>query len=224
MTFLAVIDPAWGADAGGGGRGAQNHYALAGIDAIAQGYRGARETEPNPGPLLWPSLAKETPCLVFMWATVGAMAQKPTGDPPDAYVLARLLGLRVCAGVVWCKIDRFDLAHPTWFVAPLRMGLGQWTRCEHEHLLICRRGDVPVPDTASRPRSVIYAERGEHSEKPEEAWTQVIEPIARSCMPDRVGVEFNCRKQRAGWSAFGALDGEDKPLRYSQDKAVACER
>ncbi len=199
MTFVAVIDPAWDADQGGGGRGAQNHYALDGVDGLAQGY------------LMHEAWMLGGPALVFMWATAGAMAQKDHRNPPDAYALAHRLGLRVCASLVWCKIDEVKLGKPSAGVAyrpPARMGLGQWTRCEDERLLICRRGDVPVPAPECRPRSVIYAPRGAHSEKPEEAWV-AIEMIAGSSMPGVVGVEFNARVQRPGWAAVGRLGGED---------------
>jgi len=229
--FLAVIDPAWAADAGGGGRGAQNHYALDPVVDLALGYILDER---------WPKRDTDVDALVFMWATAGAMA---TGD---AHALARELSLRVCAGFVWAKVDGAQgwrdasCTHSMWrvspvginteidrkymaverdalvdaFRAPSRLGLGQWSRCEHEHLLVCRRGDVKVPETSSRPRSMIYAPRGKHSAKPERAWTQVIEPIARSSMPGVLGVEFNARTRRRGWAAVGRLDGEDKPIRF----------
>ena len=41
--FLAVVDPAWSADAGGGGKGANEHYALADVSKLAEGYYGARD-------------------------------------------------------------------------------------------------------------------------------------------------------------------------------------
>lgn len=219
--FVAVIDPAWGADAGGGGRGAQNHYALDDVSGMMQRYDEARDLE---GRRIWPALNTKRPVLVFMWATAGAMAQKPNGNPPDAFTLARLLGVRVCASTVWAKVDVVRGVDRSWdkggpdddsFTPPARMGLGQWTRCEHESLLICRRGDIAVPPPEVRPRSMIYAPRGAHSVKPERAWTQVIEPLARACLPNTERVEFNCRNQRDGWAAYGALDGEDKPLRYA---------
>jgi hypothetical protein len=257
MTFVAVLDPNWSRDAGGGGRGAQEHYALNTVSKIAEGYYGARD---DGGRRIWPQLNTRDPMLVFMWATEGAMhqpddlpeaaAQPPliedpdTFRPPDAFVLARLLGLRVVCSFPWVKVD--DLTEPvrdvldgalnneasgrgvvrlidavdehdgTGVFAPrARMGIGQWSRKDHEHLLLCKRGSVPVPGTESRPRSVIYAPVGEHSEKPDKAWTQVIEPIARASAPGSIGIEFNCRSQRPGWAAFGALDGEHAPLRYA---------
>lgn len=201
------------------------HYALSSVDATADSYL-HHEAWPVP---YGKREAEHFAALVFLWATAGAMAQAPNGDPPDAYVLARLLGLRVCASAVWCKVDEVrvmeSMADDEMFDAftpPRRMGLGQWLRVEDERLLICRRGDVPVPAPEARPRSVIYAPRGAHSAKPEKAWTQVIEPIARSSMPGVVGVEFNARRRRRGWSAVGRLDGEDRPVRY--ERAPADER
>lgn len=206
MSFLAVADPPWDRDAGGGGRGAQNHYPLAGVDGIAHAMRTAHPWRDVGDGLLW------------LWVTALALA---TGD---GHALARALGFRPCAGFVWAKVDECMAyeALPTereWpaFTPPARMGLGQWSRCEHEHLLLCRRGDVSVPPPALRPRSVIYAPRGAHSAKPEAAW-KVIEQVSRASLGDVVGVEFNCRSQRAGWAAVGRLDGENNPVRYAPSR------
>jgi hypothetical protein len=62
---------------------------------------------------------------------------------------------------------------------------------------------------------MIYAPRGRHSEKPEAAW-HVIETVSRSVLPGVIGCEWNARRRRLHWAAYGALDGEDKPLRYEQ--------
>jgi hypothetical protein len=244
VTFLAVIDPRWKRDSGGGGRGAQNHYSLADIRGLTLDYTGALLGAEH----LWPVPYNDADMLVFMWATTGAMTMpddvddEPLGEsqgklwtfgeetvmrPPDAYVLARLLGLRVCATFVWCKVDMVPGVDYPWdrggrddpsFRPPAQPGIGQWSRCEHEFLLLCRRGSVRVPAPEARPRSVIYAPRGEHSAKPEEAWAQVIEPIARASCPGVVGIEFNARVRRNGWHAYGALDGEGMPLRYEEHR------
>lgn len=200
MRFLSVCDPNWSADAGGGGRGAGEHYALSGVDAIAQSMRLSRAwRETGPG-LLW------------MWATTSALV---TGD---AHTLAGQLGFRICAGFVWAKIDPVrgvvdSNDNPAeLFTAPARLGLGQWSRVEHEHLLLCRRGDVKVPAPASRQRSVIYAPRGKHSAKPEEAW-RVIESTSQAVLGvGIIGVEFHSRLKRPGWISVGRLDGEDGPI------------
>lgn len=246
MTLLAVIDPAWNADQGGGGKGANAKYQLSGVDAIAQAYR---LSEP------WTDTGD---ALVFMWATTGAVCAG------DAHALANLLRLEIVASYVWCKVepltddDLVNLAMSTMPTAPLQTsteaiaerarraladvvdstrlaciailrgaeriglrlfkpqspGMGQWSRCEHEYLFVCRRGNVQTPDTKSRPRSTIYAPKREHSAKPDEAW-QVIETIAASSMRGVdavVAVEWNARVQRHGWGAVGRLDGEDGPI------------
>lgn len=204
--FLATCDPPWTVDAGGGGRGAQNHYPLTGVDGIAHVMR----TSPP-----WRDVG---PGLLWMWATSSAFV---TGN---AHLLAHALGFRPCAGFVWAKVDGHvatmgndECGIPivgTLFAPPRRMGLGQWSRCEHEHLLLCRRGDVKVPPPGERRRSVIYALRSKHSGKPEAAWG-VIEQVSRASLgPDVVGVEYFARTRRAGWHAFGRLDGEDKPPRW----------
>lgn len=231
--FVAVIDPPWSADAGGGGKGANEKYELADVSRIAEGYYGARDDK---GARIWPALNTRDPMLVWMWATQGAMtipddpdegvqpdfSGRTDVDAPDAYRLARLLAVRVATIFVWCKVDEseytgvdYDTGEPYRLVShPSRMGLGQRSRVEHEYLLCCVRNKVPLPTTDVRPRSVIYAPRGKHSEKPERAWSQVIDPVSRACMPGVVGVEINARVQRAGWAAVGRLDDEDGPISY----------
>jgi hypothetical protein len=230
-----VFDPNWNTDNGGGGRGAQNHYALSHVDAIAASIR----LSP-----LWPERGR---VLAFMWATRSAWREGET------QILARSLGLEICSDYVWAKIDDLtenvkDIIHdavsgegcgdhydPVFkaierggvFASPGMMGLGFWSRSEHEYLLICRRGDIKVPEPAFRPRSMIYAPRvvdsdvdtseqannTVHSAKPERAWTQVIEPIARAVLPGVRGIEWNCRRRRKGWDAIGRGDPLPGPVR-----------
>jgi N6-adenosine-specific RNA methylase IME4 len=223
MSFLAVIDPNWSVESGGGRRGAQHHYELASVDAIAQQYRAS------------PPWRDTGPGLLWMWATGAAILAG------DAHALARSLGFRACAEWVWAKVDEAphctecgtpsedcgrapnmkccpDCTHgrpSAAFTIPAQMGLGQWGRKEHEHLWLCRRGDVSVPPPPSRPRSMIYAPRGRHSEKPEPAW-RVIETVSDAVLPGVIGCEWNARAQRPGWDAYGALDGEGQPLRHAR--------
>ena len=214
-AFLATMDPPWSADAGGGGKGANEHYPLAGVDGIAAAVRLSG---------LW---RDDGPALVWMWATSSALVAG------DAHALANRLRLRVCAGFIWAKVDdltrdalavadgvvghRRDVLGPELvalmgpevvFAPPARMGLGQWSRCEHEHLLVCRRGDIAVPAASARQRSVIYAPRGVHSAKPEAAW-HVIETTSRATVGDVVGVEFFCRTPRTGWTGWGHINGAE---------------
>lgn len=184
--FLAVLDPPWSADSGGGRRGANTHYSLANAAVVACAVRGSGLWQP------------EGPALVWMWATSSAVVKG------DAHELADLLGVRICCGFVWNKVDVLeDSGDGEAYQRHLRPGLGQWSRCEHEHLLLCRRGDVSVPPPESRCRSTIYAPRGRHSAKPPEAWG-VIEVTSRAVLGDEVqGVEFFARSARAGWASWG---------------------
>lgn len=205
--LVAVMDPNWKANAGGGGKGANAHYALEGTDAIALSYR---NSEP------WSDVG---PALAFIWVTVDARRE---GD--DRKLIAALPGFAPCAEFVWVKVDVIEsttcenargertnvvLEEPA-YRPRAKWGMGQWEVCDHEYLMLCRRGGVDVKKSP-RPRSVIYAPVGEHSEKPELAWTQVIEPIARGVLPRARRVEFNARAQRPGWGAVGRLEGETFP-------------
>jgi hypothetical protein len=242
--FLAAIDPNWNTDNGGGGRGAQNHYALSSVDAIAASFR----MDPH-----WDD-DRSHDALVFMWATRSAV------NEGDAAALARMLGLRIASDFVWAKIDEIECERcegegeifsefrndrarcpvcsgsgVVGFVPARMMGLGFWSRSEHEKLLVCVRGDVKVPSPEARPRSIIYAPRvlkadvddetankTMHSAKPEKAWTQVIEPIARACMPGVRGIEWNARRRRKGWGAVGR--GRDGRITGDENDPIVFEK
>jgi N6-adenosine-specific RNA methylase IME4 len=211
VTFLAVIDPPWNRERGGGGRGAENHYPLSGPDEIARAVVESGAWQANGNALVW------------VWATSATMMRG------DFFEFARALDVRPCAQFVWAKVDVVEAYRDKtpWcpsspmYVAPAKPGLGQWTRCEHEHLVVCRRGDVSVPPPGRRSRSMIYAARSKHSEKPGEAWT-VIESTSSHLAT--VGVEFFARRRRRGggvvrWGAWGRVDGEDQPIRYEPPEA-----
>lgn len=220
MTYLAVMDPPWSSDAGGGGRGADSHYDLSSPADVANVVRSSG---------LWND---EDTALVWMWATTRALVLG------DAHALAKALGIEIVSGFVWAKVDdgsdlvlramtgiegvgpatmAVERIHAPLFTPPARPGLGQWQRTEHEHLLVCRRGKIGVPTTDARCRSVIYAPRGRHSAKPEEAWSVIERTSAgvlgnldeRTLWRGHVGVEFFARTRRPGWLAFGNQIGDD---------------
>lgn len=209
-SFVAVLDPNWSSDAGGGGRGAQNHYGLASASSIAKEIRRS------------PAWVEEGNGLLFVWATTSALCNG------ELHQLVGELGFQIVTSYVWMKIDapavdtgdppgsgrrrRAAVATEDPTTAP---GLGQWSRAAHEFLFVCKRGPVSPPAPNAKPHSIIAAPRGAHSEKPERAWSQVIAPITRACAPGVTGVEFNARKQRPGWAAWGRLDGEAAPLRHA---------
>jgi N6-adenosine-specific RNA methylase IME4 len=80
-----------------------------------------------------------------------------------------------------------------------KIGLGYYARSQHEHLLICTRGKMPVPAPAQRPQSVITAPRREHSRKPDEAYA-----LIERMYPELPKIELFARGQgRPGWAVWG---------------------
>jgi N6-adenosine-specific RNA methylase IME4 len=79
-----------------------------------------------------------------------------------------------------------------------QIGMGYYARQQHEHLLIAKCGNLPVPEPQNRPESVVYAPRGEHSAKPEQFY-DLIERM----YPGLSYVELFARSARPGWTAWG---------------------
>ena len=84
----------------------------------------------------------------------------------------------------------------------LRWGMGRSVRNCHEVALVCKRGK-PERASASVP-SVIFAPRGEHSEKPQ-AFYAAVEKLTGA---EASRVELFGRRQRDGWTVLG--DESDK--------------
>lgn len=171
-----AADPPWG-EAGGGGRGAQNHYQL--IDKRADilhtmlGARfsdGAAAWRPAPTSHLW------------LWVTNTFLA--------DGLWLMGQLGFRYVTNAVWCKT---------------RQGLGQYLRGKHELCLFGVRGNTALPERA--PPSVFGGEplpherddagKIVHSRKPARAYQDMAEvsPVPR--------LEMFARRPRDGWTVWG---------------------
>ncbi len=79
-----------------------------------------------------------------------------------------------------------------------RIGMGYYARQQHELLLIGKRGTLPVPDPEDRPSSVLLADRGQHSAKPDEMY-KLIERM----YPLRDKCELFQRRPRDGWAGWG---------------------
>ena len=78
------------------------------------------------------------------------------------------------------------------------IGMGNYVRQRHEHLLIARRGEFPTPKPARRPDSIFEERRREHSRKPDGAY-ELIEAM----YPELPKIELFARSTRAGWAAWG---------------------
>ena len=114
--------------------------------------------------------------LLFLWTTANHL--------PDALEVMDDWGFKYVTNMVWVKP---------------RIGLGQYTRMAHEHVLIGRRREThPSYGDPERHRypSVIHAPRGRHSEKPQEMFD-----IAESFQGPYL--EIFSRNRRPGWDAWG---------------------
>lgn len=96
----------------------------------------------------------------------------------------------------------FDYVTDWAWVKP-RVGLGQWSRSQHEHLLMFRRGKVPIPPPTNRRPSVITADTTIHSAKPEAAWKMIEATIAH--LPPGPRIELFARSYRPYWTNLAGL-------------------
>ncbi|WP_316165377.1 MULTISPECIES: MT-A70 family methyltransferase [unclassified Bradyrhizobium] len=117
-------------------------------------------------------------CILFKWTT-----------GPHAYIAMRtmeLQGFKYVSQLVWNK-ERPGNAR----------GPGYWVTGEHEIVLIGTRGKVVPPATAHF-RSNFSAPVTDHSEKPNN-----IHEMIEFHWPNVPKVEFNARRRRPGWEAWG---------------------
>jgi len=80
-----------------------------------------------------------------------------------------------------------------------KIGTGYYSRGKHELLLIGTKGEgigLPLPE--NRPESVIFAERTEHSKKPD-----IFYEIIEKMYPKHSKIELFARSKREGWEAWG---------------------
>jgi N6-adenosine-specific RNA methylase IME4 len=113
--------------------------------------------------------------ILFMWATSPKLA--------EAMSVVEAWGFTYRSSAVWVKPQ---------------LGMGYYFRQQHELLLVATRGDMPAPAPADRPRSVVTADRLEHSAKPAE-FAEAIERM----YPTLPKIELFCRSPRDGWAVWG---------------------
>jgi N6-adenosine-specific RNA methylase IME4 len=178
-----VMDPPW-AEYGGGGRGAQNHYALLKTSDIARVILRSPAWHPAPSSHLW------------MWVTDNYLL--------DGLSLIDTLGFRYVRTFCWVKMATVPVYGPKesgntaidTAEAGLQIGLGQYARGSHELCLFATRGETSLPDRA--PPSVLFAPRREHSRKPDECfarWFESVSPGPR--------LKMFARTARPGWNYWG---------------------
>lgn len=113
--------------------------------------------------------------ILFMWATSPKLA--------EAMSVIEAWGFTYRSSAVWVKPQ---------------LGMGYYFRQQHELLLVATRGSIPAPAPAGRPRSVVTADRLEHSAKPSE-FAEAIEKM----YPTLPKIELFCRSPRTGWAVWG---------------------
>jgi N6-adenosine-specific RNA methylase IME4/ParB-like chromosome segregation protein Spo0J len=113
--------------------------------------------------------------VLLLWATSALL--------PQAFEVMKAWGFEYRSSAVWVKS---------------RQGLGHWFRVRHELLLVGVRGKLPPPAPSSRPDSVVLADLGEHSEKPEEFYA-----LIERMWPELPRLELFARSARAGWERWG---------------------
>ena len=111
--------------------------------------------------------------IIFLWA-IDTMLE-------EALEVIPAWGLERKGTLVWCKD---------------KIGLGKWLRQEHEYCFLCVKGK-PV-FKGENARSVLYAERGQHSAKPD-AFYKFVED---TCKYEKK-LDYFVRKRREGWEAYG---------------------
>jgi N6-adenosine-specific RNA methylase IME4 len=118
--------------------------------------------------------------VLFLWAVNCRL--------PEALEVISAWGFTYKTNLVWVKPS---------------IGLGYWARNRHELLLFATRGQIDLPEPGQAPDSVIEAERGRHSRKPDQVY-QLIE----TAYPHLSKLELFARgTPRPGWQTWGNQAG-----------------
>ncbi|CAL77391.1 hypothetical protein; putative transcriptional activator, adenine-specific DNA methyltransferase domain [Bradyrhizobium sp. ORS 278] len=138
-------------------------------------------------------------CILFKWTTIPHLAL--------AIKVLELQGFTYVTHLVWDK-RRMGEAR----------GMGYWFTGEHEIVLVGVRGKVVPPATAHF-RSVFTEPVGAHSEKPDN-----IHSIIEFHWPNVPKVEFNARRRRPGWEAWGFDAPDDAQFADSGESPHAADQ
>jgi Transcriptional activator, adenine-specific DNA methyltransferase len=178
---VIVADPPWafGDKLPGEGRGAEKHYPVMKVDEIERYL-----------PSLNLPIANDA--LLFLWR-VSAM-------PEEALRVVRAWGFVPKSEIVWVKTtnesDRYSLA----------FGMGRYVRAAHETCIVASRGKGQALIQNHAQRSVFFAPRARHSEKPNEFYgiVQALVPLRDTLSTQGSGhLELFARRRRPGWVTLG---------------------
>lgn len=125
------------------------------------------------------NIATPDDAVLFLWVTNPFLG--------DGLVVVEAWGFEYKTNIVWVKKG---LKRP---------GAGFYVRGRHELLFICTKGSFLPDQRAKEPiGSVIEAEVGKHSEKPE-AFFELIEKM----YPEGKYLQLFARRHRKGWESWG---------------------
>lgn len=170
---VIIADPPWSFSdkLGGETRGAAAHYTVMRQSGIEDYVSSI-------------SLPVADDALLFMW--------RVASQPEEAIRVVRAWGFTPKSEVVWVKSARNG---------GLRIGMGRYVRNAHEVCVVASkgRGTALVRDHGTP--SVITANRGEHSAKPDEFYV-LVERLVGGPASVR-GIELFARRPRDGWTCVG---------------------
>lgn len=168
---VVVADPPWlfGDQLPGAGRGAVKHYPCLPLRNLVS--------------LSLPPIASDA--VLFLWR-VSAM-------PSEALEVCKAWGFEPKSEIVWVKTKVNE--PPDAIASRLAFGMGRQVRMCHESCIIATRGRCPPKSRSTR--SVFFAPRARHSEKPE-AFFDLVEG-----MHDGPYLELFARRIRPGWTCVG---------------------
>ena len=133
--------------------------------------------------------------LLFFWRVAWMV--------PEAYDVIRAWGFTAKSELVWVKtksVEGTEIPTEGDEPEPGRMGMGWYSRMDHEVCIIAAKGRGAGLIEAHNVRSVVYAPKTpKHSEKPEATYL-AIERLIGGLAPR---VELFARQARPGWECFG---------------------
>ncbi len=117
--------------------------------------------------------------LLFLW--------RVSSQVEEANLVVRAWGFVPKTEIVWVKKTCTGKRH---------FGMGRIVRAEHETCIVAKRGRPEV--LAKNIRSTFEAPTGQHSEKPETFYRDIVEKLAAGPY-----VELFARSPRLGWDSWG---------------------
>lgn len=203
MFDVIVVDPPWSYGRAAAARTpryatqlAGQQYATVGASSGAEIHRGTGAGVKNLAALVPMDEVAAEQSALYLWTTNPKL--------PFAFALMAAWGFTYKTTLTWVKITKAERV--------LTGGMGWFFRGATEHVLFGTRGGYGIPAALRRP-NVIYAQRGRHSEKPDEFY-ELVESVS----PDQHRLDCFARRWRPGWWAWGDEADDLCPTCGSSDR------